>query len=247
MTSERIPPVPIAQEQILDMLQTRGFESGFQSSPLRDFWGTLTSITGEMRTGQRGAFAVSLFNFGEVEVLHSVETYESPVAQIEIPVSSRDKSRMGYWGNSVDDIINPGVDKSLSHNAPGVKKHDYLLGKRLRVALTPGHPLSNKDDVTGQWVDKPTDCWTLVEMQGEGAPATVSVPGATTAPTVDATAIALGLLNGKTVQQWHSEVFGHPSIKGNATLINQIISGEFLSGLEAAGKIAKDNGVYTVV
>ena len=68
MTLERQTATPISQEQILGLLQTRGFETGFQASPLRDFWGTLTSITGEMRQGQRGAFAVSLYNLDEVEV-----------------------------------------------------------------------------------------------------------------------------------------------------------------------------------
>ena len=245
MTQERTQAIPISQEDILNLLQTRGFESGFQSTPLRDFWGTLSSITGEMRSGQRGAFAVSLFNFNEsdVEVLASTEPYTSPVAQIEIPVSKNAKSKMGYWGESVDVVINPGVDKTIPHDSPQVKKHGYLIGKRLHVALTPGHMIGFRDDTTGKWEDRPNDCWTLLEVQGGDTPVVV---GPTT-PTVSGVELALALLNGKTIQQWHQEVLSNQVVKNDTKLINQIISGEFIGGLEAAGKISKDDvGVYTV-
>ena len=247
MPEERQPAIPLTQEQILAQLQTRGFESGYQATPLRDFWGTLTSITGEMRSGQRGAFAVSLYNFNEIEVIQSTEPYTSPVAQIEIPVSKAVKSKMGYWGDSIDDVINPGIDKSVPQNAPNVKGQGYLVGKRLHVALTPGHPIGFKDDATGKWEDRPQDCWTLLEIQGEGTPAVAPVPGVA-APAVDATATALTALNGKTLQQWHQDVFANPAVKADTKLINLIISGQFISGLEGAGKVTKDEaGVYTVV
>ena len=84
MTPEAVPAIPLTQDQILAQLMTRGFEQGFQRSPLRDFWGKLTSITGEMRTGQSGSFAVALYNFDEVEVIESVEPYTSPIGQVEV-------------------------------------------------------------------------------------------------------------------------------------------------------------------
>ena len=247
MPDERQSAVPLTQEQILAQLQTRGFESGFQATPLRDFWGALTSITGEMRSGQRGAFAVSLYNFEEIEVIQSIEPYTSPVAQLEIPISKAAKSKMGYWGDSVDDLINPGVDKSVPQNTPGIKGQGYLIGKRLHVVLTPGHPIPHRDDSTGKWEDRPQDCWVLLEIQGESTP--TQIPTSDVAkPAVDAAALALGLLNGKTLQQWHQGVFSNPSVKKDTKLINLIISGQFISGLEGAGKVTKDvNGVYTVV
>jgi len=246
---ERQPAIPLTQEQILAQLQTRGFESGFQATPLRDFWGNLTSITGEMRSGQRGAFAVSLYNFGEVEVLLSTEPYTSPVAQLEIPVSKSAKSKMGYWGDSIDNLINPGIDKSVPQNAPNIKGQGYLIGKRLHVALTPGHPIGFRDDATGRWEDRPQDCWNLLEVQGEGTPTKAGPsPSAVGSTAVDATTLALSMLNGKTLQQWHQEVFGNSTVKTDTKLINLIISGQFISGLEGAGKVSKDaNGVYTVV
>ena len=247
MPDERQQPVPLTQEQILSQLQTRGFESGYQATPLRDFWGTLTSITGEMRSGQRGAFAVSLYNFNEVEVIQSTEPYTSPVAQLEVPVSRAAKSKMGYWGDSVDNLINPGVDKSVPQNAPGIKGQGYLVGKRLHAVLTPGHLVPYRDDTTGKWDDRPQDCWVLLEVQGEGTPYPTSTPGIA-GTGIDTIALALTLLNGKTLQQWHQQVFSDPAIKLDTKLINQIIFGEFISGLEGAGKIKKDGaGVYTVV
>ena len=248
MPEERQPAIPLTQEQILAQLQTRGFESGFQATPLRDFRGNLTSITGEMRSGQRGVFAVSLYNFNEVDPITSTEPYTSPVAQLEIPVSKAAKSKMGYWGESIDNLINPGIDKSVPQNTPGVKGQGYLVGKRLHVALTPGHPVPYRDDATGKWEDRPQDCWVLLEIQGGDGSPQVSTTGAAKPTKVDATALALDLLDGKTLQQWHQEVFGNPAIKIDTKLINLIISGQFISGLETAGKISVDaKGVYTVV
>lgn len=252
MTTEGQQSTPLTQEQILGMLQTRGFEAGFQTTPLRDFWGTLTSITGDMRTGQRGGFAVALYNFDDVDVIHATEPYTNTVAQIEIPLSGRDKSRMGYWGDSVDDIINAGIDKTLPQNAPNVRNQNFLIGKRIHLAMTPGHPIPARNDTTGRWEDRPVDCWVLLEVEGLAAGVAPQAPtGATPAqPTtgttsVDAYQVALTLLVGKTLQQWHQEVFAHPAIKSNPALINQIISGEFIGGLEAAGTVVKDaNGAY---
>ena len=215
--------------------------------------GTLTSITGEMRQGNRGAFAVSLYNFGEVEVLYATEPYTSPVAQIEIPVNDRDKSKMGYWGDSIDKIINADVDKTLRHGAPGVKNQDYLIGKKLHLTLTPGHPIPNRDEATGKWEDRPSECWTLQEMVGMGsiqptAGAKTPTAGVQAKPAADATAIALDILDNKTIQQWHQEVFSNTAVKTDTKLINLIISGQFISGLEGAGRVSKDaNGVYKVV
>jgi hypothetical protein len=39
----------ITQEELMNQLKTRGFEDGFQRTPLRDFKGRLLGIKGEMR------------------------------------------------------------------------------------------------------------------------------------------------------------------------------------------------------
>jgi len=247
--------LPLTQDQILAQLQVRGFESGFQRSPLRDFWGRLTSITGEMRQGQSGSFAVALYNFDGVEVVESVEPYTSPIGQIEASVSIKEKSKMGYLGKSIDNIINAGLP--LDAPAEQVKNQSYIIGKFLHMKLMPGRMIPSKDDATGQWSEKPTDCWELLEIRGEGVPATATVvvgtgtPAGVAAqpiPVVDANTRALSLLDGKTEQLWHQAVFVDPIVKVDTAVIQTIINRQFLTGLEAAGKVIKDDaGIYHVV
>ena len=241
--------IPMTQDQILAQLMTRGFESGFQRTPLRDFWGTLTSITGEMRQGNTGAFAVALYNFDGVEVIEATEPYTSPIGQIEVSVSTKEKSKMGYLGKSIDSVINVGLP--LDAPAGQAKNQDFIIGKFLHMKLTPGHMIPNRDDATGVWGERPNDCWELMEIRGEGAPPPTTVTGAPpppTTPVVDANQQALSLLAGKTEQLWHQACFIDPVIKADTAVVQSIISRAFLNGLEAAGKVTKDaDGIYSVV
>lgn len=254
MTTDRAQPLPLTQDQILAQLQTRGFEEGFQRTPLRDFWGKITSITGEMRQGQRGAFAVALYNYDEVEVIESTEPYTSPIAQLEVSVSTRAKSGMGYLGKSIDNVINAGLPIDAPQSQ--AKNQDYIIGKMCHMKFTPGHLVPSRDDATNTWGEKASECWELIEIRGEGAPA-ITPPSAATAPAttatahvtpgVDANAQALSLLDGKTEQQWHQAVFVDPVVKADTAVIQTIINRTFLTGLETAGTVIKgEDGVYKV-
>ena len=251
MTTERSQPTPLTQDQILAQLKTREFEVGFQRTPLRDFWGKITSITGEMRQGQRGAFAVALYNYDEVEVIESTEPYTSPIAQLEVPVSTRAKSQMGYLGGSIDRVINAGLPVDAPQSQ--AKNQDYIIGKMCHMKFTPGHLIPSRDDVSGQWGEKATECWELLEIRGEGVAApvpAVASPSAVTPPApagVDANQQALKLLDGKTEQLWHQAVFVDPVVKVDTAVIQTIINRTFLTGLEAAGTVIKgEDGVYHI-
>jgi len=245
-------PVQLTQEQVLASLMVRGFEEGYTGTPLRDFWGVLKSVTGEMRTGQSGSYLVALYNFEEVEVIDSIEPYTSPIAQIDISASSKAKSKMGYFGASIDKIVNAGLAPDVPQ--AGAKNMDYLLGKKLHLQFTPGHMVPNRDEA-GQWSDKPTNCWTVVEITGEAAvapaPVATGVLAQAAAPApagVSASQQALALLDGKNVQQWHQVVFTDPIVKQDTTILNTFIDGSFLTGMEASGKVTIDeNKVYHVV
>lgn len=262
----------VSQEEVLAQLRTRGFESGGERTPLRDFWGKLGSITGEMRQGQRGAYLVSLYNFSELEVIYTVEPYTDPIAQIEISASTRQKSRAGYFGASVDKIINANVPPDVpalipdpnggvdaAGNAmmipnPMVKNQSYLLGKVLHMKMTPGHPVWNQT----AGAEQPIDCWELVEIRGEGTPAPAMAtpaaapqvatpqPAPQPAPGAPVQNIAMDLMDGQTLSQWHSIVFSRTDISQEVK--NAIINNQFVPPLEAAGLVTKDaNGVYHVV
>lgn len=229
-------------DEVLAQLKTRGFDKGFQRTPLREFKGKLESITGSME--QRGnspqARLYVLYNYADVEVIQSTEPYPFPVAQLEIPHSNRDRSLMGVFGASVDKIINAGADENAAQDQ--VKGQDYLVGKTLHNKMTPGHMMwdASKGEET------PRDCWELVGIEGEGStPATATAQPTGTGAVASNTQKALDILDGKTLQQWHQEVFS--AIKGDTELSQNIINGEFLPPLEALGMVTKDeNGIYHV-
>ena len=232
----------LTPEEVLAQLRTRGFEEGFQRTPLREFRGKLTSITGNMVERWTPARLEVLYNFDEVEVIESTEPYPFPVAQLSMLHSNRKKSGMGYFGASVDTIINAGVPGDAP--ADQVRGQDYLVGKILHMKLTGGHLIWDQ----GAGEERPRDCWELMSIIGadEAAP-TSATSGATTAAATSATQKALELLEGKTEQQWHQVVFQDPTCKADGDLTNSIINRVFLPPLEATGMIGKDaDGIYRV-
>lgn len=235
---------PISQDTILSQLRTRGFEEGFQRTPLRDFWGKMTSITGEMRDGNNGPYLVVLYNFDVHEVIESAEPYTAPIGQIEVPQSTKARSKMGYLGASIDRKINTGVDPTMPQEM--AKGQGFLVGKLCHMKLTPGHMIWDGNAKQ----ERPNDCWELLEYREDGQSATAMVGAvpSTVAKPVSAVQEALRLLEGKTDSQWHSEVFANATVKADSALVNSIIAKTFLAGMEAAGKVMKDgNGVYHVV
>ncbi len=265
----------LTQAEVLAQLRVRGFESGFQRSPLRDFTGRLMSITGHMVTfGNTGRSSLEiLYNFNEVEVLPggSTEPYPFPAAQIGIFQSTRDKSNMGYFAKSVDNIINAGVaenePETLADGSPNpaIKKQDYLIGKVLHMKLTGGHMIwdGNAKDATNlKGKEMPKECWEVLAVDGIGAAPTIPlpvagmpVPAASPQPVVvkvtqpvGAAGQALKLLHGKTEQQFYQVAFADPVIKGDGNMVSAILARNFLSPLEVAGTVTKDaSGIYHVV
>jgi len=227
----------LSPEDILAQLRTRGFEEGFQRTPLRHFRGKLTSITGNMIERFQPPRLEVQYNFEDLEVLDSTEPYPFPIAQISIMHSMRKRSGMGYFGASVDRVINANVPEDAP--AEQVKGQDYLIGKEQEWMLTPGHMIW--DGNAGE--ERPRECWELISIIGEGS------SSSDTAASSEGSAIdrALQLLDGKTEQQWHQEVFQDPVVKGDGGLVSSIIGREFLPPLEAAGTVTKDeDGVYHV-
>ncbi len=249
----------LSQDQVLAQLRTRGFEDRTPRTTLRDFWAVLTSITGVMRDGDRGAYLVALYNFDQVEVIESIEPYTSPIGQIEVSASSKAKSAMGYLGKSMDRIVNAGLPEDAPDDQ--VKSQETLVGQRCHMKYTPGH-LIRRPGTDGVWDDIPTSCWELIETgtapaaaPTPPAPATAAAPApAAPAPTPavaggpGASQQALALLDGKTEQQWHQAVFTDPIIKASVEVTSAIIARTFLAPFELAETVTKDkDSIYHVV
>ena len=234
----------LSQDEVLAQLKTRGYEEGFQRTPLRDFWGILDSYTGEMRSGQNGSYLVVIYTFSNVEVIKSTEPYTAPTAQLEIPHSVKARTKMGYWGESIDKIINAGVPLDVPQEK--VKNQDFLIGKLGHYKLMPGNMIWNSQEKA----EKPIDCWKLIELKVGNMPSNptpAGIPGIGTPTQESSILTALKLLNGKTEQQWHQEVFTNTIVKADSALVNSIISRQFLKPFELAGTVTKDaKGIYTV-
>lgn len=244
----------LTQEQVLAQLQTRGFESGGFRSPLRHFRGKLDTITGSME--QRGQMPQAKlevhYNLSELEIFQTTEPYPSPITQINIWHNNRDNSPMGVLGKSIDAIINAGENENALQAA--VKNQDFLIGKIQEWKVTPGHMMWDGD----QQKQTPRDAWEIVYIEGVGGtphsgvatPATTNpAPTATVAPAAVLTPAqqALNLLDNKTQQDWNSLVFQDPIVRGDPALVKTIIDATFLSSMEAAGQVTKDeNGVYHI-
>jgi hypothetical protein len=168
-----------------------------------------------------------------------------PVADITIAHSNRKQSGMGILGASMDRILNAG----LAADAPieMAKGQDALVGLLQEWKMTPGHMMWDGQ----QKKEVPRECWEVVWVEGMDTPA-ASMPTANAATAqvksanvVNSIDVAVGLLDGKTEQQWYSVIFSNPTVKGDTALTNSIIGKSFIPAMLTAGKMTKDaNGVY---
>lgn len=274
--------INMSLEELLAQLQTRGFEEGFQRTTLRDFYGDLESIGSETAESNGRSWINAMYNFTNLEVIKSTEPYTLPIAQISIGISKRKASAMGVFGDSIDKLLNvdeegnplpsmiPGPDGEDMPN-PDLKGQGYLIGKRLRMVMTPGHMQWDRN----KGMETPRENWELKEVVGETAPyepgegeapveqtepepapapvvaKPAAAPKAATkakAPAAKTTIqIALALLNGKTQQEFNNAAFKDANIKKDGALVQKLIQGKFISEFTASGLVTlgKD-GKYTV-
>ncbi len=239
----------LSQQEVLEQLRTRGFETGGFRSPLRHFRGKLTSFTGSMvqRGNMPQAKLEILYNFAEVEVFESTEPYQNPIAQLNMMHSTKVKSNAGVLGLSMDKLLNAGLDENVPQAQ--AKNQDFLVGKIQEWKLTPGHMMWDSD----KGMETPRECWEVVYIEGVGgtphsgvatAPATATPAPAGVTPEQE----ALSKLDGLTQQEWNNVVFQNALIKSKPELTQKIIGGEFIAEALAANKVTKDdNGVFHVV
>jgi len=232
------------QEQVLSQLRTRGYETGGFRSPLRHFRGRLDSITGAMvQRGEMPAAKLEVcYNFSELEVFESSSPYPFPVAQITVMHSTRDKSGMGILGASMDKILNDGLDPNAPQDK--AKNQDALVGVMQEWKVTGGHMMWD----VAKKEETPREAWEVVWAEGFGGTPNSGVAPAPTTPAatgVPATQRAIDLLDGKTQAQWNNIVFQDATVKADASLINSIITGDFVSALEESGVVTKDaDGIF---
>jgi hypothetical protein len=219
-------------EQLKSQIITKGFEEGFEETPLKEFWGTLTDWIPTLDTrfqSDRPTIRNKL-QFGDIVVIQTNDTYPFPNAEITINFSRKKDSKWGIFCQSVEKIL--GEFDSM----------DMLVGKTLRMKLTPDHMLyAGKEKGT-----IPQNAWECMEIQGVTAPGNPPA-GASTASVLNATQQAVALLIGKTAQEFNQQVFQDPIVRTDNTLLGKILSQSLIPEFEAAGFVVKGaDGRYAV-
>lgn len=240
------------QEEMLAQLRVRGYEDGFQRTPLRDFWGDLKGIRGTLNEKVTPPRVEVVYYFEGLEVITSTTPYTDPIAEITIPNSTRRQSGMGVFGASIDKVLNAGLPEDADPTQ--IKGQDYLLDKRLHMKMTGGHMMWDGR----QKQEVPRECWELVEVEGESEPTPAPKPVAkATQPLPKAPAPAqlkneaggskqaIELANGKTEQQFYNEFFKNPTLKSNGIMVTKVMNRKLLPELVDGGLLEKDeNGIY---
>jgi hypothetical protein len=199
-------------------------------TPLRKFYGILDSYVPEPASGYEGT-RINL-NFKDVDVLQSTEPYNFPTAIINIGQSNRKKSRWGYFGTSLGNLI------------PENEDIEDIIGKKIGMVFCDGledrpaaKPIWSRDADRAKYPDGelPTPVWVVFEVEGQVAGSGVST----------ATEQAKRLLDGKTVSEFNKAAYADPVIKRDTELQRSITDKSFIKAMTASGEFKKDeNDVY---
>jgi len=242
---------------------TRGLID-FDVGPLRRFTAVIDGMPKEAKSFGEGAnarpYQQITVNCSGVEVIQAVEPYHFPVFQFQVNESNRKKSRYGVLSESFNAVADSQyTPEQLDPSNPAfIKDSDRMsweevIGKnRIGFVLADGEdgrpepPMlfdgraTDAEHLKGQ--DMPTPAWSVYSIEGVG------VAGG---QGVDATELAMGMLDGKTLAQFNKEAIANDIIKSNTGLLQAIsqpptAAGNFANALVAAGKFTKDatTGIY---
>lgn len=187
------------------------------SGPLKEFWATLSDF-GVAEDEQYGRTLVSL----RLTDLDVVDAWE-PIPQTEwewtVSYSMREGTKWAPFHNSLRALM------------PGIEKLSEAVGCRMLLRQVEAGSMRDED---GEQM--PYWSYEVVELQG--ASAKPETPA-------DLTEYALGLLEGKTRQEFFQLALADPVIQADAELTNTIITQKFF--VEYADRLSVDDeGRYTI-
>ncbi len=211
----------MVSEQFIPSLETRPF-----GTPLRRFRGVLDNYATEKRIdqGSNREYMTIVFSFLEVVVIESVEPYPFPIATISIGYSTTTDTRWDVLASSI---------KKLFGTTPTL---DELVKKQQEWAYLPCKLTTRLE--SGDWAKVDQEAWQVVGLEGLNA-------GSPTQAAQDITEHILGLLEGKTEQEFYQVFYQDPQVKGHPDLITAATERRLLSSMEDAGRIHRDTqGVW---
>jgi hypothetical protein len=233
-------------------LKTRGFSS-FGEPPVTEFIGTAISFEAKNEQDNQGKpRKMVYFNWGEVEIIKAREAYDLPTLSTQVRYAETSPSGWSFLMNSIYAAL--GGEAGVIEQMGGAEADTsfpalfeaLLKDRRWKMAYGPesfgvdrkqGSPTFNQEKFFG--------VWHLTTEDGE-AP----IPDDDTAPAEEPTPdeIALGIIDGKTLQQFNQEVAGEKRLKGTPTL-EAILKKSWIPAQITANLLTKDakTGIYKLI
>jgi len=220
-----------------DLVSVRGLVDSDFDNPLREFDGLFDGYDTAPAQGYSGTRVDLKFLDIDNVVTAPGQAYNFPTAVINLGLSNKNKSKWGYFANSLAKLL------------PSDEDIKDQKGKRLKLVYCDGQdgrpapkPIWNRDADPGEYPDKmvPTPVWTVAEVAGSAA--------AAGGETVDAAAWAEENLIGKTKAQFNKWAFADATVRKDTGLQRSITDKSFINALIQMGKVAEDSdGVFQKV
>ena len=206
-------------------------------TPLRHFKGVLVpdkELSDERATkdGSR-KYVVLVFNFTDVEVIHSVEPFPFPIASITVGYAPPKMSRGGTAFEALASSLRKLMPDNMDINLLKGKRQEWKMEERkLRRGLTDEEGLPIMDGNDKQlWGDVPTLCWTVVAVEGLGS---------TEEADNDFYAFLVDLADGKTEPKFYEAAFTNSRVTARENIVKAITDRTLLALLMEMKLIDRD-------
>ncbi len=219
-----------------DLVSVRGLVDSDFENPLRKFDGTFAGFDTAPAQGYAGTRIDLKFKDIDNVVVAPGFVYNFPTASINLGLSNKNKSRWGYFANSLAALLP--ADEDIKDCEGKVLSLEYCDGQKGSDDLIRAEPkpIWNKEADPAEFADKmvPTSVWIVTAIEG------VSAGGATETDGGDAADWALENLIGKTKAEFNKWAFKDSRIRKDTGLQRSITDKSFITSLVQLEKIAED-------
>lgn len=224
----------MTQDLVSVRVSVRGFVDSDFDNPLREFTGTFDGYDTAPATGYAGTRIELKFKDIDDVVVAAGHVYNFPTTVLNIGQSNKNKSRWGYFGNSLAALMPP--DEDIKEQKGKIMRLKFCDGQDGRPEPK---PIWNRDADPGEYPDKmvPTPVWIVVELEGKAA--------GEGSPGVSAAEWAEQNLIGKSKAQFNKWAFADPSVRKDKDLQRSIQDKSFIASLVQLGRVVEDeDGIF---